>query len=237
MDMIVAIGLFLSIIVAAPSNYDTYVQKNKELKNVKMWHGYSVSETISCSSDTKLVFNNAGYICYSDKLNIPMKSWYLVDGNLSKNQMKKRLSFKKYGKVNPKDYKYSGLDRGHLEDDASFDWDKRILKETYSMVNITPQYPKVNRVVWAKIERMSRKDAENQGKVLVINIVYPGSKFLKNKINIPAKLCKIVLKPKGSKSWEACVDNVKDPNGYHFAVFTREQWNNKNIKFKFIERP
>ena len=60
--------------------------------------------------------------------------------------IKKRPSFyteknlKKKYRSHTRDYTHSGYDRGHLANDASFDYDKKIVRKTYTMANIIPQH-------------------------------------------------------------------------------------------------
>ena len=58
-------------------------------------------------------------------------------------------SQKKY-RSHTRDYTHTAYDRGHLANDASFDYDKKIVRKTYTMANIIPQAPKVNRKTWKK---------------------------------------------------------------------------------------
>ena len=89
-------------------------------------------------------------ICYNYKMKGAKYVSYTLDGNkVNVINIKKRNSFyteknlpKKYRSHN-KDYTHSGYDRGHLANDASFDYSKKVVRKTYSMANIIPQHRKL----------------------------------------------------------------------------------------------
>ena len=67
------------------------------------------------------------------------------------------------------DYTNSGYDRGHLAPDADFDYNDEDLKLIYTMANIIPQDPNVNRYFWRKAEYQERLAAASLGELSVIN--------------------------------------------------------------------
>jgi endonuclease G len=115
--------------------------------------------------------------------------------------IKKRNSFyteknlpKKY-RSNTKDYVHTGYDRGHLANDASFDYSKKVVRKTYTMANIIPQAPNVNRRSWIKAEKLERKIAVNLDTVKVLNgVVYSSNpiRIGKNKIAVPNGFWKMI---------------------------------------------
>jgi len=71
-------------------------------------------------------------------------AYTLYGDKVNSVNIKKRMGFyteknipAKYRSKN-KDYTHSGYDRGHLANDASFDYSKKSLRKTYSMANIIP---------------------------------------------------------------------------------------------------
>lgn len=112
---------------------------------------------------------------------------YVLDKKVNKLNIKDRMKFYKepaldypYATV-PDDYTNTGFDRGHLANDASFDWSKESLNETYSMANIVPQYPNVNRKTWLAIEEIERYNAAQFNELYVKNVVIYGNEFLKKR--------------------------------------------------------
>lgn len=104
-------------------------------------------------------------------------------------------------KVRSSDYEDSGFDKGHLspsEDGGRSDEDN---SATFLMMNMIPQAPDNNRVVWLQFEQYCR-GLTKQGKELYIVAGGSGSggtssmgemTLLKGKIAVPATVWKIVL--------------------------------------------
>ena len=166
-------------------------------------HSHNIQDFINLKQCDQIIDKQVYKICYSYKYKGALAVWYELKGDLvDKKNIKKRPRF--YTEKNipvkfrskSKDYIKSGFDRGHLANDASFDYDKKIQRKTYSMANIIPQYPKVNRYTWIKAERYERQIAKKLNSVVVINLVdysnSPGT-IGKNKISIPTSYTKILF--------------------------------------------
>lgn len=134
-------------------------------------------------------------MCYDYSYKGAKYVYYTLNGALvNKINIKKRPKFypekeipKQHQSIS-KDYYKSGYDRGHLASDGSFDYDKTILKKAYSLANIVPQSPKVNRYTWIKTERYERALAVKYGSIKVlIGIIYDKDplRIGLNKIAIP----------------------------------------------------
>ena len=141
-------------------------------------------------------------ICYDYKYKGALFVAYKLDGDLvNKTNLKKRHRFyseknipKKF-RSHSKDYTHSGYDRGHLANDASFDYDEKAVRKTYSMANIIPQAPKVNRKIWIKGEKYERSIAVKLGIAFVINgVIYDKNpkRIGKNQIAIPKAFWKMI---------------------------------------------
>ena len=151
-------------------------------------------------------------ICYSYEYKGALAVWYSLDGDfVNKLNIKKRPSFyteknlKKKYRSTSKDYVRSGYDRGHLANDASFDYNKKIIKKTYSMANIIPQAPIVNRKTWIKAEKLERKVAVGLGNVNVLNgVIYNSNpkRIGKNKIAVPSGFWKMIYN--NEKNYKKC---------------------------------
>lgn len=147
------------------------------------------------------VLENNGYFktCYDYKAKGARYVAYTLDGSLINNvNIEKRPRF--YPDKNiPKQYRseYSDytnnrykMDRGHLAEDASFDYTQRSLQAVYVMSNIIPQHSTVNRdkKAWAGVERFGRLLATKIGKVNVLNgVIYSNNpkRIGHNQIAIP----------------------------------------------------
>jgi len=67
-------------------------------------------------------------------------------------------------------YRKQKYDRGHARSYASSAYSKEMIYNTYSMINIWPQRPSVNRHTWIKAEKYERLIARKLGNVEVYNI-------------------------------------------------------------------
>jgi len=119
-------------------------------------------------------------ICYDYDLKGARFVTYTLQGsNVDKLNIKDRPDFYEENSLDymyrskSDDYLGSGYDRGHLANDASFDWSNDSLNSTYSMANIIPQYPSVNRYTWIDTENLEREKAKLFSNVKVfIGVVY-----------------------------------------------------------------
>jgi len=115
-------------------------------------------------------------ICYDYGYKSAKYVAYTLDGTLINSvNIKERPRFyteeeipKEY-QVLYSDYTRSGYDRGHLAPDADFDYNEEDLKIIYSLANIIPQDPNVNRYFWSDAEYQERLVAVSLGELSVIN--------------------------------------------------------------------
>lgn len=119
-------------------------------------------------------------VCYSYKYKGALFGWTVLEGdNVNAVNIKKRERFYnektipiKY-RTKYKDYTGYGKkwNRGHfIISDADADYDRKILKKTYSMCNIQPQSAKLNQRTWIKVERYGRMLATKFGYITSISI-------------------------------------------------------------------
>jgi len=117
-------------------------------------------------------------ICYDYSLKAARSIAYTLEGDLvnelnilDRPNFYEEPSLDEEYRAKYSDYTNSGFDRGHLAPDASFDWSEESLEATYSLANIIPQTPKVNRYTWSKVEQYARDKAVELGQIDVINVV------------------------------------------------------------------
>jgi endonuclease G len=142
-------------------------------------------------------------VCYDYGLKMAKGLSYLLEGDLvNELNIKERPSFYEEELIDEEyrakssDYRGSGYDRGHLAPDASFDWSIESLEATYSLANITPQVPIINRKVWVKIEQYARDKAIELGNIKVTNLIKFRSnpeRIGENKIAVPIGYYKILF--------------------------------------------
>lgn len=183
---------------------------------------FNSQEYINKNYCDKIITNPYFKICYDYKLMGARTITYTLDGDkVNKVNIKKRPSFhteksldRKY-RVSPKSYTRSGYDRGHMANDASFDWSMESLNSTYAMSNIVPQEPKVNRYHWVKVERYARLVAKRLGTLNVVNIIqYTNNpkRLKKQNIAIPQGFYKILFNKE--KNFERCFYYKNDSSSY-----------------------
>ena len=180
---------------------------------------FNIDDFIDKSKCDQIIDKQVFKICYSYKHKGALAVWYDLDAKLVNHvNIKKRFSFynektipMKY-RTKKKDYTKSGFDRGHLANDASFDYDKKVLRKTYTMANIIPQAPKVNRYTWIKAERYERQMASKLGTVTVINLVnyQKPRNTIKNNISIPTSFTKVLYNNEANFSRCLKYDNIKN---------------------------
>jgi len=183
---------------------------------------YEIEDFVNLDKCDQVINKDIYSVCYSYEKKLPLAVWYTINKNqVNKINIKKRPKFYNEKNINIKyraklsDYKGSKMDRGHLASDASFDYDKKALRKTYSLVNIVPQYPKTNRVEWVKAERYERLIATKLKEITVVNIVdFSEDKGTmgENKISIPTAFIKILFSRK--EKYKTCLKykNEKNPN-------------------------
>lgn len=102
---------------------------------------------------------------------------YDLDKKVSEKNLKKRNNFyvetslPKKLRVDESLFTNTGTERGHIANDASFDWSEESKNATYSMANIVPQYPNVNKIAWFSVEEMERYTALQFGNIKVTNLI------------------------------------------------------------------
>ena len=167
------------------------------------------------------VIHNVVYtVCYSYNKHAALYVDYTLDGALvNKLNIKRHYGFHGERKL-AKPYRVYGsyyrgtsktLDRGHLAPDAAFDYNKKILRNVYSMANIIPQYKRINRYTWSKAEARARYLATVYGKVNVLNgVVFPTPPLASpvRKVAMPSAYWKMIYTPTASE----CYWYDNDPN-------------------------
>ena len=159
-------------------------------------------------------------ICYDYNNKAAKAVSYTLYGDLvNDTNIEKRPSFKvdkeidRDKRASSSDYTKSGFDRGHLANDAAFDWSQDSLNETYKLSNIVPQVRKVNRYTWIKAERYARFIAVKLGEVNIINVVkYPSNpqRIGKHQIAVPQGFYKILYNE--DQNYSRCLYYENDNN-------------------------
>ncbi|MDW9481146.1 DNA/RNA non-specific endonuclease [Sinorhizobium meliloti] len=107
-------------------------------------------------------------------------------------------------------YRSSGYDRGHMAPAADMAT-KRAQDESFSLANMIPQKPSLNRREWADIEATTRKLASGYGEVYVVSgPVFAGASLSKigGRVLVPTAVYKAVYVPSTGQSSAWWADNV-----------------------------
>ena len=160
-------------------------------------------------------------ICYDYTLKVARAVTYTLEGDLvNELNIQERPSFYEEELIDEpyrakySDYTGSGYDRGHMAPDAAFDWSQESLEATYSLANIIPQAPKVNRYMWVDVEAYARDKAVELGEVEVVNVVKYDSNYTKyigeDNISVSVGYYKILFNKE--ESYEECFYYANDIN-------------------------
>ena len=159
-------------------------------------------------------------ICYDYMLKVAKSVSYTLAGDLvNELNIEDRPSFyveeaidSEY-RATTRDYSHSGYDRGHLAPDASFDWSQESLDSTYSLANIIPQVPVVNREMWVEAEKYERRKAVELTELNVVNVVEYNSTSThigEHNISVSIGFYKILFNH--DKEYEECFFYLNDVN-------------------------
>ena len=180
-----------------------------------------VSDFVDLNKCDKIIDKKVFNICYDYSHKSAKAVYYKLDGDLV-NAVNLVTNIKFYEdselplfkSTSSVDYLHSGYDRGHLCPDADMDYSFETVYQTYSMANVIPMTPSLNRKVWLKGEKYERLIATKLGDVNVINIVNYSKEPLKmnHRIDIPSNFYKIIYND--SKNFKKCFsfDNIEYMN-------------------------
>lgn len=98
--------------------------------------------------------------------------------------------------ASPSDYVGSGYDMGHQASDADFAWDEGETSDSFSMANMAPQVPGLNRQQWERLEETVRAWAwgHEQATVYVGPVLSDHPKTIgKDKVAVPSAFWKVIV--------------------------------------------
>ena len=103
-------------------------------------------------------------------------------------------------RVHPGLYIHSGYDKGHMVP-ADTATTITSMYDTFSMANMTPQEPKLNRGRWKQLEQRIQKEIEGPINVVVTGVILADRPDTMSGIAIPSGYYKIHYKPSGTTYW------------------------------------
>lgn len=103
------------------------------------------------------------------------------------------------GCPDPSDYTRSGYDRGHLYPAADAKWSPESMQECFTMANMTPQAPELNRGAWKTLEEKERLWAGRDGRLIIVaGPVYADDdtkRIGSTGVRVPSSYFKVLLAP------------------------------------------
>lgn len=141
-------------------------------------------------------------ISYSKDLKVPNYVAYKLTKNMTIGSAKRDsekfyedLTCPKGFRAKPSDYTNSGYDRGHLSPAADWYYDKESMHDSFSMANIAPQKPQLNRRYWKEVEDIERYIANLCDTAYVVTGVTfnKNISYIKNNVAIPAYFYKTIV--------------------------------------------
>lgn len=110
------------------------------------------------------------------------------------------------------DYTRSGYDRGHMAPAGDMP-DEPSQFETFSLANMAPQNPALNRGLWERIESAVRRFAEREGDLYIVTgPIFQGDSLrsLHGRVLIPTGFFKALYHPGRNQAGAYVVDNAAD---------------------------
>ncbi|CAA6818209.1 MAG: DNA/RNA endonuclease G [uncultured Sulfurovum sp.] len=161
---------------------------------------------------SQIIDNEFIVMCYDyQKKAVKSVSYTLIGDLMNEQNIDDRPSFhvekelESKNRTSSTDYTNSGYDKGHMAPDASFDWSEESLDAVYTLANVIPQAPQVNRYAWSKVESYARDKAEELGELNIVNVVKYGqrsSRMGKNQMAISKGYFKILYNK--DENYEEC---------------------------------
>ena len=108
------------------------------------------------------------------------------------------------------DYARSGYDRGHIAPSGDM-FSSESQHESFSLANMIPQEPSINRGVWERIESGVRRMAKGKGELFVVTgPLFQGDKLdrIAGRVLVPTAIFKAVYDPNRQEAGAYLVGNV-----------------------------
>jgi len=177
-----------------------------------------------CEEEDGVVFFASGY---SKRDNHGYWSAYRLDeekiAEMTENPRDRpKMQFRQNPKLNdgqyvqPRHVSYTGTDwdRGHLAPNGAMAWDEDAQKRSFSISNIAPQKPGMNRNIWRCFEQSIREWAADSGNTYVVVGTSHGDNFQRTRSQWGENQCPIALSRHGLPH-EACTDGNRRDGAQH----------------------
>jgi endonuclease G len=110
------------------------------------------------------------------------------------------------------DYAHSGFDRGHVAPSGDMPT-AEAQAQSFSLANMTPQTPDLNRGVWEQIETATRDLALEDGDLYVVSgpVVLADATSLHGRVRVPSAMFKAIYDPRTGAAAAYIADNDAHP--------------------------
>ncbi len=199
--------------------------------------------TVLTPGHNNQIKNYAGFtVGFNEENHTPdWVAWELLgsetDGNVSRSN-KFWTDSDLTGCPDSRDYTSSGYDRGHMSPAAEHKWSDQAMHDSFSMANICPQFPALNRGVWQTLEKLERHWAKRDSAILIVaGPIYTDNDKTtigNSRVRVPSAFYKAFFAPYGDKpkaiafvfpnvnvaanikEFAMTVDQLEDITGYDF---------------------
>lgn len=117
------------------------------------------------------------------------------------------------GRAELSDYARSGYDRGHMAPSGDMP-DAEAQQQSFSLANVVPQAPQLNRRLWERIESAVREDVEANGPLYIVTgPVFQGSDLqsLNGRVLVPTSTFKAIYDPAEGGAGAYVCTNTNQP--------------------------
>lgn len=128
-------------------------------------------------------------------------------------------------------YARSGFDRGHMAPSGDM-FDVQSQFESFSLANMIPQVPEINRGVWERIESAVRTLAKQRGELYVVTgPLFNGGKIdrIGGAVMVPTQMFKAIYDPARNEAGAYLVDNALGAQPQKLSLAELEKLAEMNI--------
>lgn len=147
---------------------------------------------------TEKVCHTAYIALYDAELKVPRVVGYELTGPHTLGCVPRASGFHPEGdSAKSSAYNGTGYDLGHMDPAQDNAWNEAVSKDSFSMVNVSPQLPGLNRQEWERLEEDVRSWALLRGKLIVyVGPVIDAKDKKINGVDVPVAFFKVVVDEK-----------------------------------------
>jgi len=163
-------------------------------------------------------------ICYSYKYRQAFWTSHVLTIKSIKGHARRKNNFRDDPEladpVHAFEFRRSGYDRGHLVPAADMKLSKQAMSETFFMSNMSPQSPRFNRGLWAKLEVFFRNQVLKDGEAYLVTapILDDSLGQIKSGVSVPKWYYKMAYFPEANYMMAYLMPN-KNLNGHKIDEF------------------